>query len=148
MKIKKYGFTTETLEDFKAKVLTQSNPAIPTLTEHLFPFLEDRGLDPLLILSQAERTKWLAEKLEEQAEIHQQQLTLQQEEHQKEINQLKQQLTLQKEENQHEINQLKQQLTLQKEEYQDEIAQLKQQNQQFLAQMEEFKQMFKASQAA
>ena len=55
---KEYDFTPSNLEEFKAKVLASADPAIPIKTEDLFPFLKERGLNPLLILSPRDRERF------------------------------------------------------------------------------------------
>ena len=115
---KEYDFTPENLEEFKAKVLASADPAIPLKTEDLFPFLKDRGLKPLLILSSRDGVKWLDEQLRQQEQIHQQQLTQQ-------AQQFTQQLEQQQQQHQNEIKQLQEQLTQQDQQLKQQQEQMK-----------------------
>lgn len=54
---KNYDFTPESLEEFKAQV-REGVKEQPIVTENLFPFLKDRGLDPLLLLSPRDRLRF------------------------------------------------------------------------------------------
>ncbi len=121
---KNYNFTPESLEEFIAQV-REGVSEQPIVTESLFPFLKDRGLNPNLILSERDRAK-LAERQRD------------------ELQQQVKQLIQEKQEQQEEICQLK----LQNEEQQTEIDQLKQQNTNILEQMKEFRQFMESSKSA
>ena len=117
LNIKKYDFTPETLEDFKAEVFGGVNlEGEPLRTEHIFPFLEKRNLDPLLLLSPRDRDRFefkqkleqrdqRIEELERQIEQRDEQVQLQQQQ----INQLtqdNQQLKQQNQQQQQQIDKL------------------------------------------
>ncbi len=117
---KEYDFTPDNLEEFKAKVLASAAPAIPIKTEDLFPFLEERGLNPLLILSprDRERFEW-EEKLQQRDQR---------------IGELEQKLD-QRDLRIEGLEQQNQSQQAQITQHQTEIEQLKQQNQDILEQM-------------
>ncbi|EAZ88358.1 hypothetical protein [Crocosphaera chwakensis] len=138
-KIKKYGFTPEILEQFKAEVRAGIEGEI--FTESLFPFLKQRNLNPLLILSPNDRIRWeFEQKLEEKDKEIEQKL----EEKDKEIEQVRSHLELKIEQRDQRITELQQQNQSQ----QTEIEELKQQNQQILEEMKEFRQFMETSKAA
>ncbi|MGK7897867.1 MAG: hypothetical protein AB4372_30680, partial [Xenococcus sp. (in: cyanobacteria)] len=125
---KEYNFTPDNLEEFKATVLASADPAIPLITEDLFPFLKDRGLNPLLILSprDRERFEWeekLKEKDKENEEMRSQ--------FEQKLEQRDQRIEELEQQNQSQQTQITQQQT--------EIEELKQQNQQIFEQMKEFR---------
>ncbi|EAZ88278.1 hypothetical protein [Crocosphaera chwakensis] len=125
---KDYHFTPESLEEFKAQVLSSVEEQ-PIVTENLFPFLKERNLDPLAILSPGDRAKF-AERQRDELEQQVKQLIQEKQEQQEEISQLKQQNQSQ----QTEIEDLKQQ-----------NQQILEQNQQILEQMQEFRQFMEAA---
>jgi hypothetical protein len=125
---KEYDFTPEQLEKFIAQV-REGVKEKPIVTESLFPFLKERNLDPLAILSPGDRAKF-AERQRDELEQRVKQLIQEKQEQQEEISQLKQQ-------NQSQQTQITQQQT--------EIEQLKQQNQQILEQMQEFRKFMEES---
>ncbi len=137
LNIKKYGFTPETLEGFKAEVFAGVNlEGEPLCTEHIFPFLEKRNLDPLLLLSPRDRIRFdyeiqLQEKDKELETVRGQFKELEQKLHQRD--QRIEELEQRDQQQQTQINQLEQQL--------------KEQNEQFNERMEAFEK-FMASQNA
>ena len=122
---KNYNFTPESLEEFIAQV-RQGVKEQPIVTENLFPFLKDRGLDPLLLLSPRDRNRFeLEEKLKEKD---------------KEIEQMRSQFEQKLEQRDQRIAELEQrdqQKQAQITQQQSEIEELKQQNQDILEQMKE-----------
>ncbi|EAZ87979.1 hypothetical protein, partial [Crocosphaera chwakensis] len=86
---KNYDFTPESLQEFIAQVREDAKEQ-PIVTESLFPFLKDKGLDPLLILSPNDRFKFVQSQLDER-DKQVEQLIEEKQEQQEEISQLKQQ---------------------------------------------------------
>ncbi|WP_107667092.1 hypothetical protein [Cyanothece sp. BG0011] len=112
---KDYNFTLESLEEFIAQV-REGVKEQPIVTESLFPFLKDKGLDPLLILSANDRFKFVQSQLDER-DKQVEQLIEEKQEQQEEISQLKQQ----NESQQVQINNLEEELTKQREQFNERM---------------------------
>ncbi len=126
LKIKKYGLNSETLEALKSEVFASVKEQ-PIVTENLFPFLKQRKLNPLLILSPGDRDRFeFEEKLKEKD---------------KEIEQMRSQFEQKLEQRDQRIAELEQR----DQQKQTEIEQLKQQNQGILEQMKEIRKSIEES---
>jgi hypothetical protein len=106
---KDYDFTDETLQKFTAEVLkTLDGKTI--VTEDLFGFLENRGLDPLLILSPRDRSSYLLQQKDEELDSLRFQFNEVQQ-NLKERDSKVEQLNQQNQQQQEQINQLIERLT-------------------------------------
>ncbi len=132
---KDYNFTPEILEEFKSS-LCQASQDATIITEDLFPFLESRKLDPLLILSPSERSKWLLKK--QQQELDKKDLEL--DSLRSQFNEVQQKLHQRDEQLQQQQQQINQ-LTQDNQEQQQQINQL-------FEQMKEFRQFMASAKAA
>ncbi len=124
---KDYNFTPESLKEFIAEV-RQGVTEQPIVTESLFPFLKERNLDPLAILSPGDRAKFVERQRDE-------------------LEQQVKQLIQEKQEQQEEISQLKQQNQSQQVQINNLEAKIKEQETQFNERMEAFEK-FMATQTA
>ncbi len=129
---KAYDFTPENLESFIAQVRSETRGK-PLVTEDVLPFLKDRGLNPLLILSKEDRIRFdyeiqLLQKDKELEAVRSQFKELEQKLHQR--------------------DQRIEQLEQQNQQQQVQINQLTEQNRQVFEQMQEFKQFMESSKAA
>ena len=111
---KTYDFTAESLESFIAQVRSETKGK-PLVTEDVLPFLKDRGLNPLLILSKEDRIRFEFKLQLEEKDKDLENMRSQFQEVQQKLHQRDQQVQQQ----QQQINQLTQ-----------DNQQLKQQNQQ------------------
>ena len=111
---KAYDFTPENLESFIAQVRSETRGK-PLVTEDVLPFLKDRGLNPLLILSKEDRIRFEFKLQLEEKDKDLENMRSQFQEVQQKLHQRDQQVQQQ----QQQINQLTQ-----------DNQQLKQQNQQ------------------